>query len=172
MKIRWPDPLVIAAGERMRKSVLTVLALVVMACVAGYAMVAFSELSAARQSLEAAKSAASLLPMESVVRKVSVGDPKRKAYLAEMDATAIRLAVDWSARLGEVERVLGEEARLNSFRLDAQKGEIEIKGEVESGARLSSLVRRFTQAKLDANLSRVSSLAVGFEYVMLISWPK
>jgi hypothetical protein len=128
------------------------------------------QMTQAQSSLSALQYAETLLATSRPSRPVSVVDPKQTAYLAELNATAARLSVDWGARIARVESSLSPDLSLNAFRIDAQRSEIEIKGETSSNAKLTSIVTAMQSSGLDARVGRLARLANGLEYSILISW--
>jgi hypothetical protein len=128
------------------------------------------QMTQAHSSLSALQHAETLLVTTRPFRPVAIVDLKQKAYLAELNATAARLSVDWGARIARVESSLSPDLSLNAFRIDAQKSEIEIKGETSSNAKLTSIVTAMQSSGLDARVGRLARLTNGLEYSILISW--
>jgi hypothetical protein len=126
----------------------------------------------AQNTLDAFKYAETLLPNSAPPRPVAVIDPKQKAYLADLKATALKLSVDWGARIASVENALGADLALNAFRIDGQRNEIELKGETTSNTKLTAIVGAMQKTGLDARVGRMARIPNGLEYSVLIAWPQ
>jgi hypothetical protein len=137
---------------------------------------AYNKKIEAQSALTAVRSAEAMLPSAQARRPVAIVDPKQKAYLADLKSTAMKLSVDWSSRIASVEKALGPELSLNSFRVDGQKGEIELKGETSTNTKLTALVAAMQGNGLDARVGRVARFqngpTSGLEYSILIAWPQ
>lgn len=136
--------------------------------------------SEAMASTNSMQSAEALLPSTQPRKTALPVDEKQKAYLADLKATAVKLSVDWGARIASVESVMTADLSLNSLRVDAQKGELELKGEASSNAKLTAMVNSMQRAGLDARVGRLarfsngvgSGSGSGLEYSILIVWPQ
>jgi type II secretory pathway component PulL len=130
----------------------------------------------AYSALSAARSAEAMLPSAPPKKPVAAVDPKQRAYLADLKSTALKLSVDWNTRIASVENALGSELSLNAVRVDGQKGEMELKGETSSNAKLTSIIAAMQSTGLDARIGRVarfqSGTTSGLEYAILIAWPQ
>jgi type II secretory pathway component PulL len=168
--ISYPDPY--ANPRRMRLyrtivlSVGAALALLALFSLKG----AHDSFKEAQSTLKATRAAEAMLPSEPARRPTLVVDPKQKTYLLDLRATNAKLSIDWIARIASVEKVIGPDLSLNSLRVDALKGEIEIKGETSSSEKLTALIATMQRTGLDARVGRLGRLTSGLEYSVLVAW--
>jgi hypothetical protein len=167
----YPDPYANPRRNRFRRSMLLIACAAMFLVALLFLKESHRRKSEAQDALEAVQSAAALLPSEPARRVVAAVDPKQKIFLSELRSTAAKLSIDWGARLAKVEQALGSELSLNSLRIDAQKGEMELKGETSSNEKLTALIGAMQRSGLDARVSRMGRLANGLEYSVLIAWP-
>jgi hypothetical protein len=125
----------------------------------------------AKAALKGMQTAEALLPAVKPARQNLPIDPKQKAYIADLKTAAVKLSIDWSARIASVENATNTDLSLNALRVDAQKGEIELKGETSSNSKLTALVVAMQTSGLDARVGRLARLTNGLEYSILIVWP-
>jgi hypothetical protein len=126
----------------------------------------------AQATVTAMRSAEALLPGAQPRQIVIPIDAKQKAYLADLKATAAKLSVDWGARIASVESAMNADLSLNALRVDGQRGEIELKGETSSNAKLTAIVNAMQKAGLDARVGRLARLTNGLDYSILVVWPQ
>jgi hypothetical protein len=172
----YPDPFANPMILRRSRFVAMFFGVVILILAMTYLKLAFDDKRDAQNALRAAKAAEALLPSSPVRRVVAVVDAKQRAYRADLKATAMKLTVDWSARIASVEKAIGPDLALNAFRVDGQKGEIELKGETSSNAKLTSIVSAMQNNGLDARVGRIaryqSGSVSGLEYSILVEWPQ
>jgi hypothetical protein len=172
----FPDPFASPLTLRRSRFVVMLFGVVLLLFALIYLKFAYDDKLDAQNSLKAAKEAEALLPSSPVRRVVAVVDAKQRAYRADLKATAMKLTVDWSARIASVEKAIGPDLALNAFRVDGQKGEIELKGETSSNAKLTSIVSSMQNNGLDARVGRIARFqngsVSGLEYSILVEWPQ
>jgi type II secretory pathway component PulL len=172
----FPDPYANPSRMRRLRLILGVVTFALFVLALSALKVAQDKKLESQKALVAAQAAEAMLPSSQVRRPVAAADPKQKIYLSDLRATAVKLSVDWGARISTVEQAMGADLSLNAFRIDAQKGEIELKGETSSNVKLTAIVSEMQRNGLDARIGRLARFqngnSTGLEYSILIAWPE
>jgi type II secretory pathway component PulL len=168
----YPDLYANRIGTQRLRALLLLIAVITVLLALLYLRGAHNKMIEARNSLEAFKYAETLLPNAAPKRVVANIDSKQKAYLADLNATALKLSVDWGSRIASVESALGADLALNGFRVDGQRNEMELKGETASNTKLTAIVGAIQKTGLDARVGRMARTTSGLEYSILIAWPQ
>jgi hypothetical protein len=181
---RYPDPYANPARMRRNRIALVLGSVVLSSMILIMLKASYDRLSDARSALNAARSAETLLPSTKPRKPVATIDLKKKAYLTDLKSTAVKLSIDWNARIASVENSLSSDLSINAFRVDAQKGEIELKGEASSNSKVTSIIAAMQSTGLDARVGRLArqqngasggssaSAISSLEYSILIAWPQ
>lgn len=169
-RITMPDPAKNAQRKRMA-CLLTIgvccAALIVAIAAALGARAQFIDV---RDDSSAFEAASGLVLNKPATSKAVAIDPRERAWTKEVQATGARLNIDWSARLGAVERALGSKLMINSLRVDGQKETIELKAEVLDTAQLLSLQKSLIDGGLEARVARLARTGQALETTVQISW--
>ena len=171
-RISVPDPARNAA--RKHKVLLLTLSVCCVALIAAIAAAlgARAQFVDARDNSLAFEAANALVLNKPSIGKVAVIDPRERVWTKEVQVTAARLNIDWSARLGTVERAVGSKPLINALRVDAQKELVELKAEVPDTLQLLGLQKALIDAGLDARVVRVARAGQALETTVQITWTR
>jgi hypothetical protein len=171
-RVRIVDPVSSARHRSVIRSMMNLLSIVLMLMAIILGWRAWDTSLKLTDQLELEQQASELVQAGDQPQKPSTQELRERALFRELQSVGVRLNVDWSARLSNVESTFANKATILNFRLDTQKAEMEVKGEVANPAELALLSKQLQDSPLFARVSRISKNSLGSDFTVLISWPK